>query len=169
VPKTTVIAALLVNPTSPSVDIQSRELQAAAIALGVQLPVLRASSERDIDAAFETLVQMRAGALLIGAGNLFTSRSEQLAALTLRHAVPAIYGFRQFPAAGGLMSYGGSATDAYRLAGNYVGRILMSEKPADLPILQPTKFDLVINLTAAKAIGVTVPPSLLARADEVIE
>jgi putative ABC transport system substrate-binding protein len=169
VPKATVIAALI-NPTvATSAETQSRDLQAAATKLGLRLHVLHASSDRDLETSFASLVELRAGALLIGANNFFTSRSEQLADLALRHAMPAIYGFRQFPAAGGLMSYGGSGSDAYRLTGVYVGRILKGEKPADLPVQQPTKFELIINLKTAKALGLTVPSNLIAIADEVIE
>jgi len=164
------IIALLVNPTNPVVaETQSRDLQATARTLGLELHVLHASTERDFEEVFATLVQLRAGGLLIGPESFFTSRSEQLAELALRHAVPAIYQFREFAAAGGLMSYGVSLTDAHRLAGNYVGRILKGGKPADLPVQQSTKVELIINLKTAKAFGLTVPLPLLGRADEVIE
>jgi putative ABC transport system substrate-binding protein len=147
----------------------SRELEVAARSLGLRLHVLHASSERDFDAVFATLVQLRAGGLVIGPDALFTSRSAQLAALALRHAVPTIYQFRDFAAAGGLLSYGTSLADSYRQVGIYAGRILRGEKPADLPVQQATKVELVINLKTAKTLGITVPLSLLGRADEVIE
>ena len=137
--------------------------------LGLQLDVLNASTERDIDAGFATLLQLRAGALVIGADTFFISRSKQLAALSVRHAVPAIFQYREFAIAGGLMSYGGSLTDAYRLVGVYTGRVLKGEKPADLPVQQSTKAELIINLKTAKALGLTVPTGILLRADEVIE
>jgi putative ABC transport system substrate-binding protein len=168
VPAATVIA-LLMNPTFPNADILSRDLQAAARTLGVQLNVLYATTERDFDTVFTTLVQLRAGALVIAPATLFTSRSDQLASLTLHHAVPTIFQYREFAAAGGLMSYGSNVTDAYRLVGVYSGRVLKGEKPADLPVQQATKAELILNLKTAKALGLTVPLPLLARADEVIE
>jgi putative ABC transport system substrate-binding protein len=168
VPTATIIA-LLVNPANRSAAIQVRDLQAAARTLGRELHILHASTERDIDAAFATLIQLRAGALVIAPESFLNSRSEQLAALTVRHAVPAIYTYREFAAAGGLMSYGGSMTDSYRQLGVYTGRILKGEKPADLPVQQSTKVELIINMKTAKALGLTVPLSLLGRADEVIE
>jgi putative tryptophan/tyrosine transport system substrate-binding protein len=169
VPTATVIA-LLVNPTNPTLaEPLTKDLQAAARALGLQLHVLHAASEREFDTAFATLVQLRANALVIGADALFNSRSEQLAALSVRHAVPAIYQFHEFAAAGGLMSYGSTVAGAYRPLGVYTGRILRGEKPADLPVQQAVKVELIINLKTAKALGLTVPLPLLGRADEVIE
>jgi putative tryptophan/tyrosine transport system substrate-binding protein len=168
-PSVTVIA-VLVNPASPAIaDPFVRGMQAAARTLGLQLHVLHASTERDFDTVFATLVQLRAGALVLGPDIFFNARSEQLAALTIRHAVPAIFQYRQYVAAGGLLSYGPSEKEYYRLVGVYTGRILKGAKPADLPIEQPIKFELMINLKTAKALGITVPPTLLARADEVIE
>jgi putative tryptophan/tyrosine transport system substrate-binding protein len=168
VPKATVIA-LLVNPTNPNAETLSRATQAAAVALGLKLHVLHASSERDFDTAFATLLQQRAGALLIGTDGFFVAQSARLAALTVRHAVPTIFQSREFVAAGGLMSYGGSDTAGNRLLGLYTGRILKGEKPADLPVQQSTKVDLVINLKTAKALGLTVPLIMQMTADEVIE
>jgi putative ABC transport system substrate-binding protein len=168
VPAATVIA-LLVNPTSPIAEAYSRDAQAAARTLGLQLNVLRASTEHEIDTVFTTLVQLRAGGLVIGADAFFNSRSEQLAGLTVRHAVPAIYSLRRFAVAGGLMSYGGDITEQYRQVGDYTGRILKGEKPADLPVQQSTKVELTINLKTAKALGLTVPLALQASADELIE
>jgi putative ABC transport system substrate-binding protein len=168
VPTATIIA-LLVNPTTPAAETIARDARAAARALGLQLHVLHASSDRDFDTVFETVAQLRAGALVIGGDPFFTSRSQQLAKLTVDHAVPTIYEFREFTAAGGLLSYGTSIVDAYRLAGVYTGRILKSEKPSDLPVQQATKVELIINLKTAKALGLSVPQTLLARADEVIE
>jgi putative ABC transport system substrate-binding protein len=161
--------ALLVNPATPNAEIITREVQAAANTLGLQLHVLHARTERDVDTVFATFSQLRAGALVVGNDGLFINRPEQMGALALRHAVPAIFQFRQFAAAGGLMSYGGSLTDQDRQIGVYVGRILKGEKPADLPVEQATAVELIVNLKAAKALGITVPNSLLGRADEVIE
>jgi putative ABC transport system substrate-binding protein len=166
---TATIMAVLVNPAYPSAEIQSSGMQAAARTLGVQLHILRASNERDIDDAFATLAQLRAGAFVISSDPFFNSRAEQFAALALRHAVPTIFQYREFAAAGGLMSYGGSIIDSYRQAGVYTGRILKGEKPADLPVQQSTKVELIINLKTAKALGLEVPRTLIARADEVIE
>jgi putative ABC transport system substrate-binding protein len=161
--------AVLVNPTNPGAESQLKDLQAAARNLGLKLLVLHASTAKDFDTVFETLVQLRAGALVIGSSNIFTVGSGQLAALTVRHALPTIFQYREFATAGGLMSYGASITDGYRLAGVYTGRILKGEKPADLPVQQATKVELIINLKTAKALGLTVPLALLTRADEVIE
>jgi putative ABC transport system substrate-binding protein len=168
VPAATVIA-LLVNPTNPSAEALSSDLRTAARTLGLQLHILRASTERDFDRVFATLLQLRAGGLVIGTDGFFNTQSEQLATLTVRHAVPAIFPFREFTAAGGLMSYGVSIRDLYRLVGVYTGRILRGEKPADLPVHRATKVELVINLKTAKALGLTFPITLLGRADEVIE
>jgi putative ABC transport system substrate-binding protein len=162
--------ALLVNPTNPSIaEPFSRALQAAARALGLQLHVLHASSEREIEAAFATLVKLRAGGLVISPDQLFLARSEQLAALTVRHALPSVHLFREFAAAGGLMSYGSDDREYYRLVGIYVGRILKGEKPRDLPVQQATKVELIINLKTARALSLSVPLPLVGRADEVIE
>jgi putative tryptophan/tyrosine transport system substrate-binding protein len=161
---------LLVNPTNPTAaQNESRAVGAAARALGLQLHVLHASAEGDFDPVFESLARLQADALVIGSDLFFTSRSEQLAALTVRHAVPSIYQFREFAAAGGLMSYGGSFTDWGRQGGIHTGRILAGAKPAELPVQQATKVELFINLKTAKALGLTVPITLLGRADEVIE
>jgi putative tryptophan/tyrosine transport system substrate-binding protein len=162
--------ALLVNPTNAvAAENQSRTVQAAARILGLQLHILHSSTERDFDSVFASMVQLGAGALVIGSDLFFTSRSEQLAALTVRHAVPSIYQFREFAAAGGLMGYGGSITDWGHQAGIHTGRILAGAKPMDLPVQQATKVELFINLKTAEALGIDVPPTLLARADEVFE
>ena len=168
VPKAPLIA-MLVNPTNPSAETDIEDVRKAAAAVGQQIFLLRASSERDIDAAFEAVVQQRANALLVAHDPIFLSRRDQFVALATRHAVPAIFEFREFVVAGGLMSYGSRITENYRLGGNYAGRILKGAKPADLPVQQPTKFELVVNLKTAKALGLTIPSTLLARADEVIE
>jgi len=168
VPTATVVAALI-NPSNPNAEPQSKALEAAAGAIAVQLHIVHASTERDLDTAFATLAQLRAHALVIGVDGFFNTRNEELGRLALRYAVPAIFLRREFVAAGGLMSYGENITETYRLAGVYAGRIVRGEKPADLPVLQATKFELMINLKTAKALGLTVPLPLLGRADEVIE
>jgi putative ABC transport system substrate-binding protein len=161
--------ALLINSSNPNAETQIRDMHAAARTLGLQLHILYASDERDFDTAFATVAQLRVGALAIGADAFYVNRSEQLAALALRHAMPAIFTVREFVDAGGLMSYGVSLKDAFRLMGVYTGRILKGEKPADLPVQQSTKVELIINLKTAKALGLTVPLPLLGRADGVIE
>jgi ABC-type uncharacterized transport system substrate-binding protein len=167
-PTASIIAALI-NPANNASETQLRELQAATRTLGLQLRVVHASSERDFDMIFANLAQLRPGALVISTDAFFISRNEQLATLAVRHALPAIFQDRAFAAAGGLMSYGGSLPETYRQAGIYTGRILKGEKPADLPVQAPTKYELIVNLKTAKALGLDVPPTLLARADEVIE
>jgi putative ABC transport system substrate-binding protein len=168
VPTATIIA-VLVNPTNPTAETLSKDAQAAARALGLKLHVLHASSERDFDTVFASVVQLRAGGLVITSDAFFISRTKALAALTIRHAIPAIFQYRAFAAAGGLMSYGPNDADGFRLVGVYAGRILKGEKPANLPVQQSTKVDLIINLKTAKALGITFPLTLLGRADEVIE
>jgi putative ABC transport system substrate-binding protein len=163
------VIALLVNPNQPTVERIIREVQESAGAKGVRLEVLKAGTESEIDAAFATLVELHAGALFLGGDPFFFSRREQFLTLASRHAVPASYTWREFAAAGGLISYGVRVTDSFRQAGSYAGRILKGAKPADLPVQQPATFDLVVNLNTAKALGLTIPPSILARADEVIE
>jgi ABC-type uncharacterized transport system substrate-binding protein len=168
VPTATTIAVLL-NPTYPSAETELSDMQAAARTLGLQMHLLRASNKHEIDDAFATLVQLRAGTLVITSDPFFNTRTKQLAALALRHAVPTIFQYREFAAAGGLMSYGGSNIASYRQAGVYTGRILKGEKPADLPVQQVTKVELIINMKTAKTLGLTLPITLLGRADEVIE
>jgi putative ABC transport system substrate-binding protein len=168
VPQATAIAVLL-NPTNANAEDQARELKEAARTLRLQLKILNASSERDFTAAFASLVQMRAGALAVAADPFFFSRHQQLVALAARHSIPAIYEWREFAEVGGLVSYGTSLSDANRQAGIYTGRILKGAKPADLPVVRSVKFEFVINLTTAKALGLDIPPTMLARADEVIE
>jgi putative ABC transport system substrate-binding protein len=164
------VMALLVKPADPTLaETQSREVLSAAHTLGLELHVLNASTERDFDAVFAKLIQLRAGGLVISSDPFFNSRSKQLAALAVRHAVPAIYQYHEFAAAGGLMSYGSSLTDMYRQAGVYTGRILKGDKPAELPVIQATKVELIINLKTAKALGLTIPLPLSGRADEMIE
>jgi len=168
IPAATIVGAL-VNPASRNAEFLSRDLRAAARILGLELGVLNAVTEGDFDSVFADLVRLRAGGLVIATDALFISRSEQVAALALRHAMPAIFQFRAFAAAGGLMSYGGSLADLYHRSGVYTGRVLNGEKPGDLPVQQSTKAELIINLKTAKALGITFPLPLLGRADEVIE
>jgi putative ABC transport system substrate-binding protein len=168
VPSATAIG-FLINPQNPTSEAQTRDVEAAARARGIELIILNSSSEGDIDAAFTSFVQQRVNAVIIGSDSLFVSRPDQLIGLAARHALPAIYFLRQFAVAGGLISYGASISDAYRVAGGYVGRILKGEKPADLPVQQTVKFELVINLKTAKALGLPVPQSMQVAADEVIE
>ena len=164
------VIALLINPTDTVLsDAQVGEVRAAARAFGVDLPVLKASSERELDAAFLSLAQLRAEGLVVAVGGLFTTHAEQLAKLTMRHAMPAIYKGREFAAAGGLLSYGSDLAESYRLAGLQAGRILKGDKPADLPVQQATKIELYINLKTAKALGISVPLPLSGRADELFE
>ena len=165
------VIALLVNPTNPTVaEPQEREVLAAARALGLEVRVLQAAnSERDFDGVFAKLIELHAAGLVISADALFTSQSQQLAALAVCHAVPAVHARREFAMVGGLLSYGSEITDSYRVAGLYTGRILKGDKPADLPVQQATKVELVINLKAAKALGIAIPLSLSGRADELIE
>jgi putative tryptophan/tyrosine transport system substrate-binding protein len=168
VPRTDIVAVLL-NATNPDVGPQRRDIDAAATALGQELLFFYASNESELDATFGAIVQQRADALLVGNDVFFTNLREQIVALAARHAVPTIYAFRQFAESGGLISYSTDLIEVYRQIGVYVGRVLKGEKHADLPVVQPTKFELVINLKAAKALGLTVPEKLLALADEVIE
>jgi len=163
------VTGLLINPTNPNVETMTKDVTAAAVTFGVQLDIVHASDSREIEAAFVTLVQNRVGALLIGSDIFFANRRLQLATLATRHAIPAVFNLREFAETGGLMSYGTSLTEAYRQLGVYAGRILKGAKPAELPVVQSIKFELVLNLITAKALGLDVPPTLLARADEVIE
>jgi len=168
IPASASIAAL-VNPTNPVAETDTRNVEEAARSLGRQIHILHASSEREFDSVFATLAQLRAGALLIVSDNFFNSRSERLAALTMRHAVPAIYQYRQFAAAGGLMSYGGNLEELYRQVGIYTGRIVKGAKPDELPVQQLSRIGLIINLKTARTLGLAIPTPLLVRADEVIE
>jgi putative ABC transport system substrate-binding protein len=168
VPAATVIA-YLVNPSNPSAEVYSKAGVAAARALGIQVHVLNASTEHDLEESFASLAKLGAGGLVVPNEPFFDSQRDRIVALSARYGVAAVYSIREYVVAGGLMSYGTSLTDSYRRAGIYTGRILKGEKPADLPVMQPTKFELVLNLKTATALGLTIPPTLLARADEVIE
>ena len=168
VPSAALIAVLL-NPTEPTFDAQLNDVQEAAQAIGQRIEVLRASTEREIDESFATAVRLRAEAMLVGISFFYTIRREQLVSLAAQTSLPTIYGQREYASAGGLISYASDLADAYRLAGNYTGRVLKGEKPGDLPVLQPTRFELVINLKTAKALGVKISDNLLSLADEVIE
>ena len=168
VPKADAIG-VLVNPTYPVAAVQLKEVQAAAASIGVRLIIANASAERDFEPAFALLVQQQSSALMISSDPFFNSQRDQIVALAARHAVPAIYEWREFAEAGGLMSYGTSIREAYRLAGIYTGRVLKGEKPADLPVMQSSKFEFVINLKTAKALGLDVPLGMSAGADEVID
>jgi putative ABC transport system substrate-binding protein len=168
IPKASTLA-VLIHPNNPASELQQRDVQETADRLGVQLAVLRANAESEFDAAFASAVKRQAGALLVAASPFFNTKRQQLVLLATRYGLPAIYEWRDFAEAGGLMSYGTRLADAYHQAGVYVGRILKGTKPADLPVVQVTKFEFVINLSTAKALGIEVPPALSARADEVIE
>jgi ABC-type uncharacterized transport system substrate-binding protein len=163
------IIAYVMNPLSPSAELYSKEAMMAASSLGVQVHVFNASTERDLDEAYAALVKLGAGGLVVVGEPFLDSQRDKTVALSARYVIPAIYTFREYVVAGGLMSYGASLTEAYRRAGTYLGRVLKGEKPADLPVQQPTKLELVVNLKTAEALGLTVPPTLLSRADEVIE
>jgi len=165
----TATIGFLENPNNPIAELETRDVLAAAAVVGLKVQILNASTDREIDAVFVSLVQARTGALLVGNDAFFNSRIEQLVALAARHAIPTMYSFREFAVAGGLISYGSSLIEAYRQAGLYTGRILKGEKPTDLPVIQATKLELIINLKTAKALGLEIPPKLLALADEVIE
>jgi putative ABC transport system substrate-binding protein len=168
IPNATVIA-FLINPKNPRAELQLQQMQEAARKLGLSVQVARASTEQELDVAFANMFQQQVGALLVAQEPSYAGRRQQITALAARYGIPATYGQREYAAAGGLMSYDASVADSFRQMGVYVGRILTGAKPADLPVLQPTKFELVINMATAKALGLDVPPTLLARADEVIE
>jgi putative ABC transport system substrate-binding protein len=163
------LIAVLLNPNEPNYAFQLRDVQESAVAIGQQLHILRASNVSDFDAAFATAVQLRAGAMLVSSDPFFNSQRDKIVALAARYSIPAIYEWREYALAGGLMSYGTNISDGYRQAGVYAGRILKGEKPADLPVVQSARFELVINLKTAKALGIEVPPNLSAEADEIIE
>ena len=166
---TAALVAMLVNPTRASTQTELVEIQAAADKIGQPIRIFNVSTDRELETVLATIVEQRIGGLIIHGAPFFTARSEQLILFTTRHAIPTIFAWREFTAAGGLMSYGMNLTTAYRQAGTYVGKIIKGAKPVELPVLQPTTFELVINLKAAKALGITVPLTLLARADELIE
>jgi putative ABC transport system substrate-binding protein len=164
-----VVMAYVINPSNPTAEFERKESLPAASSLGIQLRVLNASTEQELDAAFATLPNLRAEGVVVAPEPFFDSQRDRIVSLSARHSVPAIYGFRDYVVAGGLISYGTSITDSYRQAGIYAARILKGEKPSDLPVMQPIKFELVLNLKTAKALGLTVPDKLLVAADEVIE
>jgi putative ABC transport system substrate-binding protein len=163
------LIAVLLNPNHPDHAYHLREVKESAAAIGQQIHLLSASNESEIDAAFKTATQLRAGAMLVGSDPFFNSQRDKIIALAVRYSIPAIYEWREFALAGGLMSYGTNISDGYRQAGVYAGRILKGEKPADLPVVQSVRFELIINLKTAKALGIEVPPNLSAEADEIIE
>ena len=163
------LTAVLLNPTNTFSEQQSKDVREAARALGLELHLVHASTEQQLDAAFATIAQIRAGALLVGSDPFFNSQRDHIVALAARNRIPAIYEWREFAAAGGLMSYGTRLLDTYHQIGTYTGRILKGDKPADLPVMQSTRFEFVINLKTAKALGLQIPETVLARADEVIE
>jgi ABC-type uncharacterized transport system substrate-binding protein len=163
------IVGSLVNMTDPRAESQTKDMQEAARTLGLQIHILNVSTDAELNSAFADAIRLRVDALIVGTGPFFNTRREQVVALSARQSVPAIYQYRDFPEVGGLISYGPSLAEAYRLTGVYTGRILRGEKPADMPVLQPTKFELVINLTTAKALGLTIPAGVISIADEVIE
>jgi putative ABC transport system substrate-binding protein len=166
---TAVVLGLLVNPTNPNAEADTRDLQIAAHALGRRLQMLTAGTDQEIETAFAAAVEQKVGAMFINIDSFLFGRRQQIAALAARHMIPTVHPFREYVAVGGLMSYGASSASAWRQSGTYVGKILKGAKPADLPVLQPTKFDLVINLKAARALGLEIPPTLVARADELID
>jgi putative ABC transport system substrate-binding protein len=161
--------ALLVDPTDVVSEKTTRGVQVAAMSLGLKLHILNVTAERELDAVFQNLIQLQPGGLVISGGQFFNSRIKQLAALALQYKMPTVFTYREFAANGGLMGYGTSLADAYRLAGVYAGRVVKGEKPADLPVHQATKVELIINLKTAKAFGINIPHTLIGRADEVIE
>jgi putative ABC transport system substrate-binding protein len=163
------VVALLLNPNDPRAETQAQDTQEAARAAGLQVHIVNAGTEAELDSAFPTFVQAQAGALIVGTGEFFSKHADQIVMLAARHALPAVYQYRLFAIAGGLVAYGASITESYRQTGIYAGRVLKGEKPAELPVLRPTRFELIINLKTAQALGLTIPPGVLAIADEVIE